>query len=349
MKKYSFVFLTFVLCAFEAFAQDKHFSQFYNTPILLNPAQSGFIDQDFRLQTIYRSQWRQIGSPFKTFGAAADMNIPLTDRQKVGVGLVFYRDQMSDIITNNTVLLSASFIQTLDHAQRHKIAIGFQGGYVNKFIDYSKLYFENQISDYEVNKEISSGESFGRDQIGYASMNSGLAYSFQVNKKLEIHSGVSGFNLLSPKEDFVENTSSGETNNRLKGRLLVMGGAKYQFHPRWFIAPEVLFTTQQRALDINAGTGVGYLLNPDPAQNIVLMGGAWYRWNDAIIGMVGMSYKKTTFMFTYDKIISSLRKIKNSPAVSDRAWVGAYEISIIYKGFLNRALPSKNTIPCGIF
>ena len=57
----------FLVCLFDANAQDLHFSQYFNAPILVNPANTGFNpDNDYRIGGNYRNQWSAVGSPYKT-------------------------------------------------------------------------------------------------------------------------------------------------------------------------------------------------------------------------------------------------------------------------------------------
>ena len=59
------------------YAQDLHFSQFFNSPLSTNPANTGFIpDGDYRLGLNFRDQWSCIMSvPYKTRTAFADVQI----------------------------------------------------------------------------------------------------------------------------------------------------------------------------------------------------------------------------------------------------------------------------------
>ena len=46
---------------FLSMGQDLHFSQFYNSPLTTNPANTGFIpDADYRIGVNYRNQWSSI-------------------------------------------------------------------------------------------------------------------------------------------------------------------------------------------------------------------------------------------------------------------------------------------------
>ena len=79
-----------------AMAQDLHFSQFMNSPLLTNPANTGFIpDGDYRLGVNYRNQWSSIMSvPYKTMSAFGDVQL-MKERFEngwVGLGGVVLKD-----------------------------------------------------------------------------------------------------------------------------------------------------------------------------------------------------------------------------------------------------------------
>jgi len=60
--KYYLSFLGLALC-FSAGAQDIHFSQFFETPLLRNPALAGIFTGDVRIQAVYRTQWASVTVP----------------------------------------------------------------------------------------------------------------------------------------------------------------------------------------------------------------------------------------------------------------------------------------------
>src|ERR1700710_1960135 len=61
---------------------DPHFSQYYADPLWLNPALTGVIDGDMRLNLNAKQQWSNIGEGYKTGGVSMDF-LPT---EKVGVG-----------------------------------------------------------------------------------------------------------------------------------------------------------------------------------------------------------------------------------------------------------------------
>ena len=58
-------------------AQDLHFSQFFNSPLTTNPANTGFIpDADYRIGAHYRNQWSTVMSvPYKTISVFGDAQV----------------------------------------------------------------------------------------------------------------------------------------------------------------------------------------------------------------------------------------------------------------------------------
>ncbi|RYE18143.1 MAG: type IX secretion system membrane protein PorP/SprF, partial [Sphingobacteriales bacterium] len=48
------------------FGQDINFSQFYEIPLLRNPALAGLYSGDFRATAAFRSQWGSVSTPFQT-------------------------------------------------------------------------------------------------------------------------------------------------------------------------------------------------------------------------------------------------------------------------------------------
>jgi len=64
--------------------QDLHFSQFMNSPLTTNPANTGFIPGgDFRIGINYRNQWSSIMAiPYKTMSAFGDAQLTGCGRQR---------------------------------------------------------------------------------------------------------------------------------------------------------------------------------------------------------------------------------------------------------------------------
>src|SRR5215212_8330882 len=68
--------LCFALCtvcfAYSSFAQDIHFSQFFQAPLLRNPSLAGIYTGDIRVQGVYRDQWNSVTNAYKTASIDAE-------------------------------------------------------------------------------------------------------------------------------------------------------------------------------------------------------------------------------------------------------------------------------------
>jgi hypothetical protein len=98
---YCLLFMIALGCQTNIFAQDLHFSQYFNAPLIVNPANTGFIpDGDYRVGINYRNQWANIGNPYKTFSAYGDGQLfgERFENGWIGVGGALLRDVADQVI-----------------------------------------------------------------------------------------------------------------------------------------------------------------------------------------------------------------------------------------------------------
>ena len=57
------------------FAQDVHFSQFFETPLWRNPSLAGIYNGDTRVQAVYRNQWNSVTDAYKTGSLNAEFKM----------------------------------------------------------------------------------------------------------------------------------------------------------------------------------------------------------------------------------------------------------------------------------
>src|SRR5690606_29014833 len=58
-------------------AQDIHFSQFFETPLLRNPALAGIFTGDYRVQLVYRDQWGSVTDGYRTGSLNGEYKLPI--------------------------------------------------------------------------------------------------------------------------------------------------------------------------------------------------------------------------------------------------------------------------------
>ena len=75
MKKILFTLFVCVALVSVSIAQDPNFSQFFASPLTLNPALTGKFDGVYRFAANYRNQWPTINNAYTTMTASFDMGI----------------------------------------------------------------------------------------------------------------------------------------------------------------------------------------------------------------------------------------------------------------------------------
>jgi type IX secretion system PorP/SprF family membrane protein len=141
MKKVGILLLLcFFLYQTKIRAQDHMYSQFFNSPLYLNPALNGQFQGDLRMNLIYRNQWASLPGTLSYLTASLDYNVP---RFGGGLGLMFTRSaEGTAYLTKNSIAGLYSYSVGSDD---YVLSFGLQGGVTNRVIDWSKLIFSDQI------------------------------------------------------------------------------------------------------------------------------------------------------------------------------------------------------------
>lgn len=324
--------LLFPLCAV---AQDIHFSQFYASPLTLNPTLSGFSQGDYRVAGIYRNQWATVTAPYVTFAASYDMRLLKNKLKKdvFGVGVVAMHDRSAG--GNVSLLsgyLSASYHKFLSKKGNHYLGLGVQFGYVQRQLKTNGLIFPSLYNGTDFDLNLPTGENFANTSIGYFDMNGGMLYSATPHERIGLFQGVSVYHLTQPKESFLNQ------NVRLKMRYSVHGGLRIKLHQRWYLTPNYIVMAQNKAMEINLGTAVEYHLGAinDP---VILSLGGWWRTGDAGIVSAGAEFKGIRLGLAYDVTTSGLQAAPKP--------TGGFEIALIYTGkFGASSDPGPVLVPC---
>jgi len=142
------LFLSGFLASGQAGAQDLHFSQFFNSPLTTNPANTGFIpDADYRIGANYRKQWSNImAAPYKTTSVFADAQLFRDQLENgwLGLGAVFLSDVAgSGSLRSTKIYGSVAYHQMLGLSSL--VFAGFNLGRVNQRIDSSRTHYTNQL------------------------------------------------------------------------------------------------------------------------------------------------------------------------------------------------------------
>ena len=323
---YKYLFVLLALLSLQNIkAQDLHFSQYFNTPLLVNPANTGFApDVDWRAGINYRNQYSSLTSnPYKTMSAWGDAQLfnNRFDNGWIGVGGALLKDVAgAGSLSATRAYGSVAYHQLLGLASL--LSVGFNVGYVTKKVDFTKLTFDNQWNDegqfFDVT--IPNGENFAYSQVGYFDLQAGVNYAYFPNSNTYLNAGFSLSHLNRPQESFF--SSKATIDSRIDMRYTAFLNAAYKVNDQWIINPNAYVSKMGNAYEIVGGMNANYNLSGDGSKQVI--GGFYYRYLDAAIPMVGFQLNDLKITASYDATVSSLGTYDNR--------YGAYEISLVKTG-----------------
>lgn len=341
MKRILIIGSTLILAAGSASAQDLHFSQFFNSPLLNNPANTGFIpDGDYRLGVNYRNQWSSVMAvPYKTMSAFGDVQVG-KDRFEngwIGLGGMVLKDVAgSGNLTSTKAYASVAYHQMLGYSSL--LSLGFNGGYANKRIDVSALKFPDQFDGHFFDNKLPTSAYLDRTSVSYFDLQAGMNYAYFPTNNIYINGGVSVLHINRPRESFFVN-DGGTTDNRIPMRQTAFLNGSFKLNDQWILNPNVYYSNQAGASELVGGLNAHYNLSGNGDQ--VLVGGLYYRHKEALIPMIGIGLNDYIFSFSYDITLSSLKTYNGSR--------GALEFSLVKQGVFEKYNFNRRQTICPSF
>ena len=315
-------------------AQDPHFSQFFASPLTLNPAFTGKFEGLWRLAVNHRDQWPSIPKAYVTSSASLDFPIlkkRIPENDVFGIGISGLTDaSANNILKLNYGSLSLSYHKALDENGYNTIGAGFQATYSSLSLDVTKLTFEDQLTQNGFTNPTSDILTNGNSQ-SYFDMNAGLLYSGSTNGQNNFYLGTSMYHINRPKVSFKDK------NWFLSGRITVHAGGSFPISDNLTMHASVIHQIQNKASETTIGAAVAANLNQDPENPSSVYLGGWMRFNDAFIPYAGLEFGGLRIGVSYDINISGLKA-----ATASR---GGSEISLI---FIKKPVEAKG-IPCPKF
>lgn len=330
MKKHITYIAAFLLTGSVLKAQDFHVSQYDVATMYLNPALTGMYGDekgDYRAYVDTRSQWRAFGvKPFFTTYLAYDMPYTIKDK-KVGFGAYFINNRTGPGNFNTTGFMLSGAYNILDKKANgvHYLTTGLQLGLFYKAFN-NNITYDVQYNPYQdggsFDQNISSGENVNNLSITRFDANLGLFYKYlEKDKKAHPFIGFSMAHLTRSNTSFVG------TVDRIPFKYIVNGGCDIQAHEKFALTPRFYYANQAKAYEVNVGLLMAYSLADDFSVKTVnwkIIGGADWRYKDAVVFNLGVKQDSYAIRFSYDLNTSYLKNYTNGR--------GAWEISLVYTG-----------------
>jgi len=310
------------------FSQDIHFSQFFEAPLWRNPSLAGIFTGDVRVQAVYRDQWNSITNAYKTGSLNAEYKMPVgkgDDFFTTGIEVLY--DKAGTIGWTSTHILPAiNYHKSLSSDRNQYLSLGFMGGIVQRRFDRSKMTTNSQYDG------LGDGESLVNPQYTYLDGSVGMSYNSNLNDNPynNFFIGAAYHHFNRPNNSFYRNA-----NIELNPKWVFSGGLKFGVSDYAYLTIQADHSMQGNFNETVAGAMYGLKLGADPSNpDYTIHGGAFLRWNDALIPVIKLDYSPFSVALSYDVNISKLKQSTYGR--------GGVELSVSYIGFLKRM--DKSTI-----
>lgn len=329
-KLYHIILLLLAACGLQltAFSQDIHFSQFFEAPLLRNPSLAGIFTGDIRVQAVYRDQWNSITTAYKTFSLNAEYKMPIGKGSDfITTGLQILNDRAGTVSWTSTHVLPAlNFHKSLSDDKNRYLSLGFMGGLVLQSFDRSKMTTNSQYDG------MGDGEMFLDPNHNYFDAAVGMSYNSQIgeNPDNNFFLGAAYHHLAKPKNGFYTNSTT-----ELEPKWVTSAGIRFGVTPASYLTIQADHSRQGQFQETIAGALYGIKIGDDWDNPLyTIHGGAFMRWNDALIPVIKLDYTPFSVSFSYDV---NLSKLKTSSYGR-----GGFELGISYVGFINREIKTLN-------
>lgn len=295
-------------------AQDIHFSQLTQTPLLLNPANAA-LAHDLSVYVNYRDQWRSVSSnPFKTLNVSSDIALfKNKEGSHMGAGINFFSDKAGDgNMGTTTGQLHLSGVLAMN--KNSFLSVGLMGGFGQRSLNYSALYWDNQYVLGQLDQTLPSGEPMNFANRSYLDIGAGVAWYYGTgnntissNDAWNVTVGFSATHLNQPVYTYY-----GNTDNKLPMKFIAHGNGEIGIKNfSLVVEPGYIVMIQGGHHEISVGSLFKYWLQEasvytgrkKPAAFVL---GGYYRFADAMNIVAGYEMYPFRLGLSYDVNLSGL-------------------------------------------
>lgn len=331
------VALVVIISSVTLSAQDIHFSQFYLSPLNLNPAMTGVMNCNSRFTLNTRNQWASVlkDAAFKTYNFSYDNKLPVGRNDYFGWGFSFWGDRAgSSDFGTLTGKLSLAYSKKMGgyRGVAHYLVVGGELGVSQRSVNFLNLRYGTQFDGNDFDPNLPTLENFGRDNFAFGDVGGGLMWYSILSETTNFYVGASFAHLNRANQSFYFDRFV-----ELYTKLTIHAGGEFMINKRIGLVPGIVYLSQGPSRELNIGTNVKFLLGKRKQDYQAFQIGMWVRnarnfetgsITDAIIASARFDYNNFALGFSYDINTSDLSVASNSN--------GGFELSLIYqicKGF----------------
>ncbi len=316
MKKIANILIAVVLFSQFANSQDYSLSQMNESPILLNPANTG-LTYPIRLNLNYRQQWRSISKPFNTIIASGDAKILSQGRSgsSLGLGLLVVNDE-AGTSKLNTLNANLALMGKVMLNEQQSLSAGIIGGLMQRKLNLDALTWTDQFNGTNYDPGISHGETFSSEKRMAPDVGVGMQWSYgrgaatlSSNDAVGAQLGFAAYHVNMP------NTGFHEDDDRRYVRFLVHGSFSYGIkNTPLQLNPVIIIQKQGPARMFYGGTYIKYRLQESSKYtgNLLtrsLNAGVFYRLGDSFVTILQLEFDQFAFGMSYDINLSQLTTV----------------------------------------
>jgi len=337
-----FALLFSLLFIWEAEAQDIHFSQFYQSPLNLNPALTGVMRSSQRFVANYRNQWASAlgANAYNTYSASYDQKIPVGTYDYFGIGGSLWGDVAgASRFGQNSGRISASFSYYVNGGwnSAHYVSVGTDLGLTQRRVRTGDLRWPAQHDgNGGFNNDPSLGEVIDNNNILYPDVGAGIMWFSIFDESNSFYAGISASHLNEANVSFLNRDAS------LYRRYTFHGGGQYAFSDLLSVLPGFVVMLQGPHREYNGGASLRVSISEDTEEFFQF--GIWGRLgtqdsgglhSDAIIFSTMFESGNYGLGFSYDFTTSQFRQAGTAN--------GSFEFSFTY--LINRTDSRKFWYP----
>jgi type IX secretion system PorP/SprF family membrane protein len=302
------IILFMLFSAGKAWSQDPHFSQYFSSPLTMNPALTGNFEGLQRFAANYRKQWWQVGSPYNTGTISFEQKLlqkKIEDESRFAIGGMFLTDEsLAGGFRSTTGSLSAGYHQALDRLGVHSIGTGLMGTFSNRIVDFNRLSFGSQFTSGGFDPSLPSGEYFPMGLKPYFDVNAGLVYSYNDGEN-SMYIGSSVYHAGKPRFSLFQDSVS-----RIPRRYTLHAGANFYLGKNTYhrMILTGIYMSQAKATEFTLGMAYGHYIG-DNYNTKYFYFGSFYRKGDAVYPYASLQLNNMQFGISYDINISKLKNI----------------------------------------
>jgi len=279
--------------------QDIHFSQFFNSPLNINPALTGSFNGSTRVHANYRQQWKSVPVDYLSADVGIDFKFRKPDKKNyLGVGGLINYDKAGDLSLSMTGL-NGFLAYAVGISENKSITPAINVSYSQRKYDFDAVRSGNQWNGTAFDPG-TAGEFIGADNTSYFDIGLGLNYRGQKTYRKFIDLGVGLYHLIQPTDSF-SSTPADITKRPM--RLSLYGMLNHQIADKLDLLLNASYQNQSPYREIVVN-GQGKLYLGDNLDKALYLG-LGYRFGDAWYPMIAVEIGRLYGAFSYDFNISN--------------------------------------------